>query len=210
VRGIFGREDLASAAANSDLKISFYIPPDGTILNIQAQELQKNKNYLMIPKLPLPDAIAGEWTTFSPWPVSEVLAKVNILPTQLGVVVSLKLSNVPNLYAPALLYTDHVQPYINAYSIFFSSDKPVAHVRCTLIDATGSNRSASGVPYKCSLPNRETSLPGNVTTRFEISAASLLPGLVTVTILGEYANDESGESLHAVVHFYHEPRVNIR
>jgi len=210
VRGIFGREDLTSATPDPDLKLSFYIPPNGTLLNIQAQELKRNKGYLMVPKLPLPGAIAGQWATFSPWPASEVLAKVHIQPDQLGVVVSLRLPNLTNVYAPVLFYTDRVLPNINAYSIFFSSDKSVEQVRCTVVDEHGHNKSSNNTPYTCTLPNRETSFLSGVTKRFEVNAGNLPPGLVTITITGEYTNDESGEGLHAVLHFYHQPQVNIR
>ena len=207
IRAVFADDDVASANRNAVLRISYYVPPDATVSGVQAWELHDVLNYQMRPKQ-LPDK-PDSWVTFAPWPVRDVLAPNGIAPSSLGVLIRLRDAQTPELFAPALLYTETPPRQVSAYTIYLTSDTAVAHVRCLVRDKNGSLKGANRVPYSCTLADGAHSFPGKLPAKLTINAADLPAGLVSVTILGEYPDDESGDALHAEVHFFHQPKVEL-
>lgn len=207
VRGIFAADNVSVVNSKTgQLTVAFYVPAGDRVSLFLTRELQPLTHYRMEPKLSNTWPNFGAWNVFSHWPVADVLVPNNIKPSDLGIVIELRDPRTPDMFAPALFYSDDDKPAkVDEYSIFLLSDVAVERLRCTVRDQDGNTR-AGGFSYSCDVP-KNGQMPGSTTAAFRVHAAHLPRGLVTVNISGEYPGDESGSRLNAEIHFFREPNV---
>lgn len=209
VRGFLGSLDVADASPRSELSVRFYLPPGDTVAHLEALEVDDLKNYHMKSKPESIRGTPGSWASFSQWPVGDVLAPSGIAPSKLGILVVLRDPKIPNLYAPAFFYTSRVPTQVGSYTIYLSSDHPVTRLRCAVRDRDGNAKNHAGVPYPCLVPPSASIMTRSVPGQFKVPSAGLPTGLVSVTILGDYLNDESGAGLRTELHFFHQPQLKL-
>jgi len=108
-------EERETFAAEDILKVKFYLP--GTaVVRLTAQELTINEFYWMAAKS---RQWKQGWNEFSPWPVKDVLAKLQIPPGNLGVLVRLDNQEGSGQISPVVLYNQSPPTRILQYKAYF-------------------------------------------------------------------------------------------
>jgi|GEM_PF-1983195 len=97
------------------LKVKFYILNSSAIY-LTAQELEIREFYWMEAK---PKQWKPGWNEFSPWPVKDVLGKLDIPPDNLGVLVRLDDNDGSGQISPVILYCQSLPSKITKYKAYF-------------------------------------------------------------------------------------------
>ena len=122
--------------------------------------------------------------------------------SNLGILIHLKDSNLPDLLAPAFLYSDKQPTTPTQYTLYMVAHRKILRPRCQIIDSQAKSISPDGQKYGCQF--RSTmSLDSSEPFRVDIAADKLPAGLVTVHVSGDYENNEAAR-LSLDVHFIHE------
>ena len=197
--GFFAYDEPGDLSPAGRLSLTYYVPSGATVEGIKVAEIVRETQYEMTPQQP--PGISGQWNTFSDWPEGEVLAPANVDLSNLGVVVSLLNTSLPDLYAPVLLYRGRPPANVSSYELWFASRRQLRSISCTLMEgahSTPCSSTASATPSVRSINK------GPVC--FTIDASRIqgpTPATVAVHIHGDYANTMSGEALDAEFHFTH-------
>lgn len=101
------------------LQVRFYRHDDVDVY-LTARELVTREFYWMEAK---PQTWQVGWNEFGPWPVAEVLAKLEVPPDNLGVLIRLEKESGSGAVSPAILYHSSLPTEIEHYTIYFKPGK---------------------------------------------------------------------------------------
>ena len=182
-----------------DLKLAFHVPEHDKVKAIEVREIVHETFYEMRPKLDALRKEQGDLEEFQGWSTADVLRPSHVRVANLGVLVRLQDPSIPNLLAPAYLFSGEPGT-LSSYTIDLVVHRKVEHFACALIDETGKvlQQTEFGV-CRFSRSSYSSSEP----VRVDIPAAKLPLGLITAHISGDYADDESGRRLDLDVRFKH-------
>lgn len=204
--GLFGAVPPSSPTYPAELKIRFYRPPDDTVRAIDVREILHETFYEMRPKLDSLKLLPDGTELFDSWPTSAIMRPSNVRISNLGVLVHLQDPRVPDLLAPAFLFSNEA-PKLTAYTIDLVVHKQISRLHCVVLEEHGRPVTTNNGP--ACLAGR-TSFESSEPIRLRIPAAELPQGILTVHISGDYANDESGHRLDLDVRFPHRNGIPLQ
>ena len=183
----------------AELKIAYYRPDPDKVKNFKVREILHETFYEMRPKLePLNSQPPGV-DHFGGWATGDVMQPNHVRLDNLGILIRLDDPSIPDLLAPAFLYSQQPSP-LTAYTIHMVVHKRMMGFQCTLVDKSG--QVIKGANH-CTF--NKTKYLSSEPVRITIPAAGLPEGLITAHIGAEYADDESGHKLDLDVRFLNEP-----
>lgn len=109
--------------ARQKLKIQFFLD-QADHLNIKAQQTRGEILYRMQPK---PFPVINGWNQFAPWPVDDVLSKLNMPAQNIGVIVNYQ--DRQNVLAPAIVFHSNQPEKIASYNFTFLPGKNLTKIR---------------------------------------------------------------------------------
>jgi len=200
---LLGESSKTPLGDPDDLHVLYFVPPNGGVRQFRVHERVDETQYLMMP-INAPNS-PNQWNLFEHWPVREVIVPHHVRPENLGVLIHLNDTLIPDLLAPAFLYGS-TRPYtFDHYALHVYIEPSLSSLICTVQDKNGSLVNSNGDRYRCARTGGDRSTRSSSIVRIDVASSDLPPGLVTVHLTGRYANDVSGERFNNEVHFYHQP-----
>ena len=139
---------------NVNLRVRFFLPSLSS-LSITAQEIEDQKQYLMVAK---PQAWSpGVWNEFSPWP-TDVVLREGISSDNVGVLITLAQSSQ---LAPAFVYYSRTPNVVDSYTMYLRSNRNLRRVKLSLYGTDHSTvrswalgQQSANVPFPVNLDTR--------------------------------------------------------
>jgi hypothetical protein len=190
------------------LQVRFFLP----ILSVQskrevfveAAELQDSFHYSMQAKNP-GTWKTGDWNVFGPWPTRDVIGKLGVLLTNIGVLAGYRKSGTPPVYLPVDVYSGEAVRKRGAYTFHFITGQDLQSLDVSVASGAGTRLKTPMAQFSCKKqynPNCKLYAAGSAQS-FQLDMAGLPPGEYRIKLFGRIPGNLTPVSLEFVV--YHSP-----
>jgi len=195
-------------STNSNLHVRFFLPPVADVRTgkvfLEAVELQDSFHYFM-------EATSQNrwknngWNIFEPWPTKDVIDKLGLQPTNIGVLARYEISGAPAVYLPVDVYQTNSQPKKGTYTLHFITASDLQTLEVSVTNEKGALSNAPKLQFSCNRkynPNCKLYAAGS-SQAFTLDMSGLRPGEFHIKLLGRIPGELTPISLDFVI--YHQP-----
>jgi len=192
---------------DANLNVRFFLPsllgnPNKDVV-VEAIELQDSVHYLMRSKsVSWKD---GSWNNFGPWPTKDIIDKLTIESSNLGVLAEYQVANRLPVYLPVDVYEKDKQFVGHAYTFHFITGQDLQALDISVTNRAGKEMKLQVPMLKCNKtfnPNCRLYAAGS-TQAFDLDMSSLAEGEYHLKLTGHIPGNSTPTSLEIVV--YHHP-----
>jgi hypothetical protein len=167
---------------NVNLEVSFFAPQLGqqaSAISVEALELQDSGLHYAMRSKPLNQWKPYQRNIFGPWPTRDVIDRLSLKPTNLGVLVSYNPPNSPPIYLPAAVSANATAASGSRYAVYYATGRDLQSLTVTVSTDTGKPVNLGLAPLKCETAlNRNCKLySGGSTQGFDVDLSSQPPGV---------------------------------
>jgi hypothetical protein len=195
-------------SANAVLHVRFYLPKQGGSTNkevfVESAELQDSFHYSMQAKNS-GKWKDGDWNVFEPWPTKDVIDKLGIQASNIGVLVGYRIGNSPPVYVPVEVYQNEERAKSGAYTFYFMTGQDLQSLEVSVTNGAGVVMKAPKLQLSCRRsfnPNCKLYAAGSVQP-IMLDMSALPQGEYHIKLLGHIPGNLTPTSLDIVV--YHHP-----
>ena len=193
---------------DANLQVSFFTPPlvqQSAALSIQAFELQDFGVHYAMRSKPSNHWKSGQLNIFGPWPTNDVINRLSVKPTNLGILVSYNPENSPPIYLPAAVFTAPPASRPSVYTFHYMAGHDLQSLTVTVSTETGKPVDLGLTPLKCDTSlNRNCKLySGGAALAFDADLSSLPPGIYHLRFNGTIPRSAAKPAMDVTI--YHHP-----
>src|SRR5216683_1997069 len=196
--------DFRPFKQSATLHVRFFLPqiassPDRKVF-VEAAELLDSFHYSMQAK----SSSAwkdGNWNVFGPWPTQDVIDRLSLEATNIGVLAGYRVGNDPPVYLPVDVYEKEGQPSVRAYTFHFITGQDLQSLDVTVTDAAGRMMNVGKPQLRCKRNNCKLFAAGS-TGSFPLDMSSLPAGEYHVKLLGHIPGSLTPTSLDIVLYHH--------
>lgn len=193
---------------NATLHVRFFLPQmtgdsDRKVF-VEATELQDSFHYFMQAK----DSIKwndGNWNVFGPWPTKDVIDRLGVQSSNVGVRAGYRIANGPPVFLPVDVYQINAQPNTGAYTFYFVSGSDLQSLDVSVTSSKGAAIKALSLQQRCNKafnPDCKLYAAGS-THAFSLDMSALPRGEYHVRLLGHVPGNLTPTSFDILLYHAH-------
>jgi hypothetical protein len=200
--------NVQTFARNATLHVRFFLPQMTGSSNrkifVEATELQDSFHYFMQAK----DSTnwnGGNWNVFGPWPTSDVIDRLGVQSSNVGVRAGYRIADGPPVFLPVDIYQSDIQPNAGAYTFYFISGSDLQSLDVSVTSSAGTPVRALSLQQKCNKafnPDCKLYAAGS-THSFSLDMSALPRGEYHIKLLGHIPGNLTPTSFDIVLYHPH-------